>query len=115
MRRQHRDTKTQRKPAFQDSVEAGFLCVFVSLCLCVVRLYVTVLPKCCTKSLPAECSDQRQVIGSNFRELRAYQLGFLDMQRPLKIDVIQVQEWQQPGIASPFPDMQFEVQAFELI
>src|SRR5262249_18127883 len=54
---QHRDTKAQRRRenrAFQGSFEAGFLCVFVPLCLCVVRPYVTVLPKCCTSIKSAE-------------------------------------------------------------
>ena len=53
------------------------------------------------------------MIRRNARSAIAYQLGFLNTQRPFEVDMIEVDHRQQTGIAPPLPDVQLEIEAFE--
>ena len=64
---------------------------------------------------PTEGRDQRKMIRRDLREARADKLGFLDVQGPLEINVIQMQQREESGIAAPLPNVQRQVETFELV
>src|SRR5207302_4739481 len=62
---------------------------------------------------PTEFSYKRQMIRRDSREAIADQFGFLDVQRPFEVNMVQMDQRQQSRIAAALAHVQFEVEAFK--
>ena len=64
--------------------------------------------------VPSESGDQREMIRSDLREPGTDQFRLFNVQGAFEIDMVQVHQRQETGIAPALSDMQLEIQTFEL-